>query len=478
MAKHYSVTPVQHHGRTVYSAVFRLASGERVCRSLGTADHATAALICAGLVRLRNAGVADAAAVPVDVPERAVALYFGAGRTQTLQAGDLSEYLQEAMREGPALLALAPNEALARVIDLLVSEKHLTRETANQRTEIFRLKAERDAAVEQRRALANSVQGRLVDASRRVPEMSVALEAFTVFFRSKNSEAHAKDVLRGVAAFLATLPATVKPHEVTPHAIGAWIDAKAAAGDAHYKVSRRRHWRTLLGTFFNWAARQWEYPSQMSGVETVSRAAALREKGEIQWHALGEVQSAIAGLPDTYWKALVGTLAYAGLRLAEVLWLRRADLIELPSGRAQLNVTTVEDEDGEKHLLKTAHSHRLVNVHARRLRPLLEAHLAAGGANDAWLFPIPAGTRNAGRRWGRDSLSTRLRGHRGGKYRKATAALLPAGMNAKSLRRTFGSLLLRDGATTAQVAAAMGNTESVVSEHYALLLGREVKINF
>jgi len=56
--------------------------------------------------------------------------------------------------------------------------------------------------------------------------------------------------------------------------------------------------------------------------------------------------------------------------------------------------------------------------------------------------------------------------------------LLPRGMTAKSLRRTFGSLLLRSGKTTAEVAAAMGNTEDVVREHYARILGCEVDVDF
>jgi integrase len=51
-------------------------------------------------------------------------------------------------------------------------------------------------------------------------------------------------------------------------------------------------------------------------------------------------------------------------------------------------------------------------------------------------------------------------------------------MNAATLRHTFGSLLLRSGKTYAQVAAAMGNSESTVREHYARLGGHEVDVDF
>jgi len=61
---------------------------------------------------------------------------------------------------------------------------------------------------------------------------------------------------------------------------------------------------------------------------------------------------------------------------------------------------------------------------------------------------------------------------------RAQRGVLPEGMSAKSLRRTFGSLLLRSGKSSAEVAAAMGNTEQVVRDHYARLLGREVKVDY
>jgi hypothetical protein len=91
------------------------------------------------------------------------------------------------------------------------------------------------------------------------------------------------------------------------------------------------------------------------------------------------------------------------------------------------------------------------------------------------------GSRKTSELWLEDSLSKALRGHAGGKdkrKRPPTPGLLPKGMNAKSLRRTFGSLLFRSGKSTAEVAAAMGNTEQVVRENYARILGCEVDVDF
>lgn len=196
-----------------------------------------------------------------------------------------------------------------------------------------------------------------------------------------------------------------------------------------------------------------------------------------------------------YWRALVGMLGFAGLQLAELIWLRRSDL-QISGDRAKIWVTTVDDAEvpGLSHALKTGHRRRHVDVHARLLLPLLKNHVKHLRAGAVHLFPLPSGVRvrkrdknpGAAERWLMQSLSTMLRGHvgstvktaKGELQRKPTPGLLPAGMNAKSLRRTFGSLLLRSGKSTAEVAAAMGNTEEIVRQHYARILGCEVDVDF
>lgn len=55
---------------------------------------------------------------------------------------------------------------------------------------------------------------------------------------------------------------------------------------------------------------------------------------------------------------------------------------------------------------------------------------------------------------------------------------LPKHITCLTLRRTFGSLLLRSGKTYTEIAAAMGNTPEVARKHYAKLEGCEVEIDF
>ena len=226
----------------------------------------------------------------------------------------------------------------------------------------------------------------------------------------------------------------------------------------------------------------------MLQVPAVKKGEIRRERGDIVWHSLEEVEAVLAALPDDYWRALVATLAYAGLQLAELIWLRVAD-VDL-DGANQIWVTTVADPDDAKirHLLKTDHRRRAVNIHTKHLGPRLKTFKDAGLCGQHFFFAMPGAMETRGRksggageRWLESTLSTVLRGHKGGKdqkRRKAKAGLLPAGMNAKSLRRTFGSLLLRSGKSYAEVAAAMGNTADVVAEHYARLKSHETKIDF
>lgn len=105
-----------------------------------------------------------------------------------------------------------------------------------------------------------------------------------------------------------------------------------------------------------------------------------------------------------------------------------------------------------------------------------------------FFFPVLGSMRKRKRaalghpeRWLPTTLTFVLRGHPGSKdklKRPSMSGLLPKGMNAASLRHSFGSLLLRSGKTYAQVAATMGNSEAVVMEHYARIQGREVEVNF
>lgn len=490
MPKAYQVTPHHSPDQASYAAIFRCASGKRLHRGLGTSELSQARLVCAGLVRLWTAGVRTASHVPPDVPLDAVRLYFGESATArdgALHTG--AEQVDQALAAARAAVARFPPPARARLVPLFIERASLRRDNEQQRLELAALARELAAERAARKQLEQSVVIKAMESAAHAPRLSEALPRFADHMAARCSRGHTKDVLACVRAFAAALPQDLKLSHITPDAVAAFIDAAARRGNPERRATRYANWRVRLGAFLNWAARRWGYPSPMAGVRNVPRHAVEREHGEIHWHELREVETAIERLPHVYWQALVATLAYAGLQLAELCWLRVSDLEFAPDGtRGRLWVTTVSDPDqpGVRHTLKTAHRRRAVNLHPRLLLPRLQAHLAAGGAGRTFLFPLPATTRKrrrdaapgSGERWLVGSLSTLLRGNKGGRRRQAQPGLLPPGMNAKSLRRTFGSLLLRSGKSSAEVAAALGNTEEIVRRHYARILGCEVNVDF
>jgi len=467
----------------VYCANFYVASGARVFRSLGTEDESAALLTCAALSRLQALGAPDPDDLPDDIPARAVELYYGRPRAVAVRiprsepppAIDVA-ILSDPRRRGEVLEALLDRERL--------------------KAELFQVTRDRDGLRAELASLRASVLGRITAAAERCPPIDAAITQFETHMLASTQARNARLVVAVARKFKATLPADVRTAaEVTPAHVLGWLDAETIG--AAKAAGRRKKLRNRLGRFLKWCATTWGFPSPMPGVRAPSTSAVRRERGEIRWHELPEVEAALAGLsarlgtPEepadpalvTYWKALIGTLAFAGLQLAELIWLRRADLQERPDGRRQLWITAVEDGHGGRHALKHGFRERAVDVHPERLWPLLEKHVKDGGAGEVFLFP--SRTRQRARRidghperWAEASLTHRLTGDPGGKTKEPRPALLPKGMTAASLRRTFGSLMLRDGVAVAAVAAAMGNTPQVVQEHYARILGSEVNVGF
>jgi hypothetical protein len=479
MAKRYSVTPTKRLGKQSYSTSFRDATGKRVTRGLGTQNKDAADTTCIWLRRLWTDKVRSQADVPPGCPIAARDLYFGVQRAPPASPAPVST---EELRRMPVA-------ARSHVIQI-AGELHQAREElARQAAQIKALEEVCATETGKHQALARSILGQAASAGARSPALEEALVEFERHLAATTTPGYRRDVMSLATDFTASLPEKCKTlADVSVEQIAAFLDAKAVASHPAQPLTRYTRYRIKLGRLINWAAQRWGYPSQMSGVRSLSATQVGRERTEIHWHELAEIEALIQSL-DTYWQALVGTLAYAGLQLAEMCWLRHEDLIWGPDRKtAQLRIATVIEGAGSeaRHFLKSSHRRRMVTVHPRLLLPRLKAHSERMPEGGLYLFPMPADrarrrrrlTPGSADRWCVHSLSVILRGHQGGKHRAPSKGILPAGMNAKSLRRTFGSLLIRSGATEAQVAAAMGNTPSVVRAHYARILGREVDVDF
>lgn len=502
MAKPYSVAPVLRDGRAFYVATFKTANRKRVCRGLGTGNAHEAQGICDGLKFLWHwlnspAGVNDASKAPRDlVAAKAIELFFEApdpspdeiAKQAALRDSSKTFFAERFQGVPPAELALLAVQ--------LQQENQRIRDLAHgQQLELSRRGRTLDQVTADLEQLKASTVVHLMESAGKAPPIEEAIAEYEKFMAT-SSPKHARDMVDRARAFQKTVPAGTKMSAISVQAVAAFISEQATRGDPQYKATRYNIWRARLGAFFNFSAKTWTYPSQMTAVKRKDSQLVERERGDIAWHELAEVKAAVEQLPDGYWKALVSTLGFAGLQLAELIWLRASDVkLAADGGRAVLWVTTVEDPEDPlaRHELKRANRRRQVDVHPVYLLPLIKAQLAAVPAG-GFLFPMPAEVRRSTReltpgsrdRWRMETLSTRLRGHAGGTKRNRSgklqrppqAGLLPAGMNALSLRRTFGSLLLRSGKSVEQVAATMGNTPEVVRKHYARILGHEVDVDF
>lgn len=489
MAKPYACRPVLRPGKKIYSTTIIDHAGQRRTVSLRTDQAQEAADLCDDLVKLRGALPDSPEHAPVDVRFKALCIYFNLGER------DMERRLFE--------------DVDAILLDVDADRQ---RTAARQlRLTVARLQRELHAEREHRQALERSIVGQLITAGRDCPLMADAYAAFAHHLAATTSPANVTGVCGAVQRFLDELPAErLRPVDITVADVNGFVDRHVAAGeDPAQKAARRDGIRRRIGRFVNWAAAEWQYPSVMGQVPAVGAGALAAERGDIVWHAEAEIEAALQGIADQaaakdkwtaarrrrhvlYWQAAVASLAYAGLNPVELCWLKLehlqraedfgADPAALP---ARFWVTVVEDPAGKegRRRLKTANRRRHVNIHPTRLWPRLQAYLDAGLAGTHFLFPVPADrkrkrTKSEGHpeRWVVQSFRKILSGHVRNKAKdKATPGLLPAGMDGETLRHTFGSIRLRDGRTTAEVAAEMGNTEEVVRTNYARILGWEVK---
>ncbi len=466
MADLHNITPYQAPGRLGWNASFYDRTGRRVTRGLGTRDEAEAQLLCRALALLHHHKPASPEDAPSSMPPRALELYFGAG---VVGPFELRKSIN-ADRVARVLESDVPAEL--RLVGAEIARDQLERELAEEREARARLQGQLDV-------LRASALGRAVGAEGLCPDLAQAIDEFSLHMRSAATANHAKYLVSVARRFVKSLPSDVrKPVQITSTHVDGWLASEAE--DADLPIVRRARHRARLGKFINWAAKTWGYVSPMKAVQAPTLQQLERLRDDIHWHELEEVEAALQAIEAGYWRTLVAVLAFAGLRLSELAWLRREDVTAIDGGaRHQLWIATVDDGHGAKHELKTGHSRRAVEVHPVRLWPLLQGHLESG-AGEVFLFPVPKDVRRKPRQAGHPErwLPTALGRRLGGESWKERSGVLPAGMSVMSLRRTFGSLLLRSGCSAEQVAAAMGNTPGVVRKHYARILGAEVEVRF
>jgi len=421
------ITPFLWKGRHKYSANIFDATGNRVFRSLHTDDELEAELICNALMLLHQTQPASISTAPEHLPRKALELFWPDGDSPKISkpVKAVGQDLSLIEKQPDRIADLSP-EMFAQITSLLAENRSLRYEKAHLQANLERVQRELYA-------LKASALTNITSAFSSCPSLTIALDEFEHHMVTTTPRHNAGTVVRVARAFVAELPAAVKtPPQITANHIEGWLDQESARSDR--PISRRDKVRIRLGRFINWAAKRWTYQSPMKDFPAARKQQLRRDRGEIDWHTLEEVEAAIEGLPDTYWKALVGTLAYAGLQLEELIWLRTQDL-ELGDEGGQLWITAVVDPSGDKHPLKAGHRRRAVALH-QQLVPLLRKHIENTGTSGFFLFPIPPEVTRKHRkleeshpdRWLRRSLSSHLLGSKASKNKKAKQGLLPRGM--------------------------------------------------
>lgn len=497
--------------------MFFVHNGRRVTRGLGTDDEGKAKSIALGLERLWREGIRDVLVVPEGIDPAAIRLFFERKAVDIATIAPspfptdeefaneilaaLPDVKNEVARLAPdfdliQLMRLAVAAAREKLKPLALNAARLDRENQLKDGLISEITRQRDEARAELAALKGSVLGQAVSAHARAPRLREATVEFWKRISAKNSPKDVQQVMRMVNLFCNWLERKREPGKIIVTTIRAqevngFLDEWGKLGDQTKKLARRDAAIRRIGSFLNFCATTWEFPSVMLKVEKPSQGQVARERAGIHWHEEREVAAVLKGCGDSYWRALIGTLVYAGLQLEELIYLRRADVVlDKPKGKrvgGRINIQSVKcPVSGDMHFLKRANRTRSIDIEPVKLGPLLAAWAKELPDDSFWFFPRPVTDEHArgrkvsdGQRWRGDNLSATLIGHAGGKDAKKRgprSGILPVGMTAMSLRRTFGSLLIRKGRSAGEVAAVLGNTEAVVQRHYAKILPSEVKV--
>jgi len=409
------IKPYTPPNRNVFVATFEGRDGKRVTRSLGTDDELTALCVANELRHISWRNLEPSDKIALAFSPMAYRAWFGVDQPP----GEKNNV--DALK--------------AQVASLTAELEKMTRRCA-----------ELEEFKELYQSLSRSIEGARIEASRKSPTLDAVQAAYTkeVSTLARKGSANVTWFKR----FKEFIGGGVKIADITPAKIIEFLRADAVE---HKEPTRYARTRGTVSHFYSWCAIHYAIPSPMDQIPGQRQKAAK----DIHWHSLEEIEAALASL-DPYWAAVVACMAYAGISAGELRGLRRRDVVEI-RGAKHLRITATEDRE-----LKTHNRARTIGI-SPRLIPLLDARLKDIKGEDDPIFPPTVG---AAKIWTPDGFTTHLGKH------------LPEGMDARSLRRTFGSLLIRSGKSAEEVAAAMGNTAAMVQKHYARIIGSEVDIDF
>lgn len=277
-------------------------------------------------------------------------------------------------------------------------------------------------------------------------------------------------VTSAVNRFVAKSGGTRKADDVTPEEVSRYVETYRQESGAAISEQHRTTLRYQLCTFLETAT---SGVFDRREVRTVKSHAVRREQKAIIWLESKEVDALLKAMYalGEYWGDVATIQARMGWRPSELIILQKQCV-----GERVITLEPVVDETTGFHYGKTGGRSVQIPLNARTaVRRRLEA------PGSPLLFPRLM-TRDAVRQrkgtletaWTQDNFCTVYLEHL---QQAAVAAKISKHVDSRTLRRTFGSLLLRQKRTPYEVAKLMGDRPATVERHYASILAGEIDTN-
>jgi len=321
--------------------------------------------------------------------------------------------------------------------------------------------------------LKRSVIAKQINAANDTGTLSECIDKFELEYRDTVSYSTCVDILSMNRRFAKKIPDDISPAEVSKAQIKDFImELAKKSPDPEY---RKKRVRSMLSVFFTWAADRYEFQNPITGLVLLKKK--ITKKKKIIWHDLNVIEDMLLGL-DSYWSAIVATMAYAGIGLKELSGIRVDDFTkatkQINDQKAEVYFLKIEwhDERG----LKTKNRSDSVPVDAKYLLPHLLKFIEDGHVGEKYFFAKPNSKKEL---WTNDALSRKLNGRRyshEGKKDTFTKPILANKIKARDLRHTFGSLLIRNGYSIDEACALTRNKREVFMEHYGHLTAKELHV--
>ena len=469
-------------GKNYYSFRFYNSNNNRLRFSTGTDSKSEAKRLAEQMFELYSLSYNDERAQDID--DRVYKEYFG--HSKEVQPQNLDKILFTIDDAKLIDKYIAPHEP-SFVERFLKSIEHY----ASLANEVEGL---RESLVDYGN-LKDSIAAQQARAVKLCPEYD---QAFKVFIEEYESEEKTpkqiKDVIRINERFRLFVE-NQKPATITSDQIRDFIttQVKASKHDkngnlkANYNPdSTRQKTTALLSVFFYRAAERYKFICPFSNMASTRNTNKKRRIPV--WYDLPEVEKIIETL-NPYWAAIVSTMCYAGIGIKELRGLRHEDFIKVIQLDNNGDSETLYFLNIEPHLdrtIKNKNRDDLVPVDPEYLLPHLQRFFSLNLQGEKYIFEKPQDMRrnkNSSNVWNDSHLSHKLNGDKpkfdddGNKIRSGSKGILPKGYKARNLRHTFGSLLIRSGYSIDDACRLTRNTREVFTEHYARILGLEMRVN-